>query len=230
YMVYPEQDKDGVGSGSEADNGVVSDDNVDSDNELIERNDGVFTNFYDNFNFAFADADKEQQLNIYIPYNANGYDGIVWKQYVGKCLVTDTKLHITLATLELIENMQAELAKETNDKDNIRDLLDDYKMVTEAQQKFILGEYDYSYKDEAGVTVSIDAAYYNDILGGINYYDELSNRLGGSGKASSVNDSALYTVASVLSDESAVPVIAIIAVLCFIAVSALIITAKRRGK
>ncbi len=230
YMVYPENgDDDGAGSSSEADDGVVSDDNVDNDNELIERNDGVFTNFYDNFNFPFADADKAQ-LKIYIPYNANGYDGIVWKQYVGKCLVTDTKLHITLATLELIEDMQAELAKETNDNDNIRALLDDYNMVTAAQQKFIKGEYDYSYVDDAGNTVSIDAAYYNGILGGVNYYQELSDRLGGSGTASSATDSASHTVALALSNESVVPVIAIIAALCLLALSALTITAKRRGK
>lgn len=229
YMVYPEKDEDESGSGSEADDDVASDDNVDNDNELIERNDGVFTNFYDNFNFAFADADKEQQLKIYIPYNGNGYDGIVWKQYVGKCLVTDTKLHITLATLKLIEDMKTELDKETNNKDNIRALLNDYGMVTAVQQKFIEGKYDYSYEDN-GKTVGIDAAYYTDILGGTNYYQELTDRLNGTGNASSATDSAPYTVASVLSDESVIPVIAIIAVLCFIAVSALTITAKRRGK
>ncbi|MDE5593079.1 MAG: leucine-rich repeat domain-containing protein, partial [Clostridiales bacterium] len=230
YMVYPEDDGEDVGSGSEADNGVVSDDNVDNDNELIERNDGVFTNFYDNFNFAFADADKEQQLTIYVPYNANGYDGIVWKQYVGKCLESDTKLHVTLATLELIENMKAELAKETHDRDNIRTLLNDYRMVAAVQQKFITGEYDYSYEDDAGKTVSIDVAYYTDMLGGTNYYQELSNLSGGSASASSATDSALHTVATVLSDESLIPVIAIIAVLCLLVASALTITAKRRGK
>ncbi|MDE6201187.1 MAG: leucine-rich repeat protein [Clostridiales bacterium] len=230
YMVYPDNVGDGAGSGSEADNDVVGDDNVDNDNELIERNDGVFTNFYDNFNFAFADANKEQQLKIHIPYNGNGYDGIVWKQYVGKCLVVDPKLHVTLATLEIIENMQAELAKETHDADNIRTLLNDYRMVTAAQQKFILGEYDYSYEDDAGTTIGIDEDYYNAILGGTNYYQELSNLSNRSGKASSATDSASYAIAAVLSDESIVPVIAIIVALCFIAVSALTITAKRRGK
>ncbi|MCH5155317.1 MAG: leucine-rich repeat protein [Clostridiales bacterium] len=230
YMVYPEIDDDESDSGN-ADSDVVGDDDVENDNEIVNRNDGVFTNFYDNFNFAFEDADKEQQLKIYIPYNNSGYyENRIWKLYVGRCLNTTDKVHATLGTLQVIENIKTELAKTTHDQNNIKRLLNIVRNINVVQQQLIYGNYDYEVKDNSGTTVAtIDKAYYNDMLEGKNFYQALS-ALQGQTSASAAFADGQYGIAALKGDAGIVSVV-IITTLCLVFVITLItFCAKRRGR
>ncbi|MDE7405982.1 MAG: leucine-rich repeat protein [Clostridiales bacterium] len=230
YMVYPEIDDANKGD-SEASGDVAGDDDVENDNEIVDRNDGQFTNFYDNFNFAFEDAGKEQQLKIYIPYNNSGYNSRIWKQYVGKCLITTNKVHVTLGTLETIESIQAELNKDTHDASNIANLLKIFNIISDVQQRFITGDYDYEFKDsDDNIIETIDEDYYTKLFDGQDFHQALLD-LQGRSAVSSVSDSTGYGIASVTSDSSIVTSVVIISALCLmLVVSLLTITAKRRGK
>ncbi|MDE6294159.1 MAG: leucine-rich repeat protein [Clostridiales bacterium] len=229
-----ENDENDDASGPVGDDDVVGDDDIENDNELVDRNEYEFINKYDNFSFAFEDAGNDQQLKIYIPYNNSGYDSRIWKQYVGKCIKATEKqrdkVHATLGTLEFIENVQAELEKDTHDADEIRRLISIYNIFSEIQQQFIIGNYDYEIKDSEGKTVaSIDKAYYQNMLKGRNYYKELTALQGKAANASSMNDEAQHSVASVTTDSTLSVVI--IAALCLsIAVIVSSYAAKRRGK
>ena len=231
-MEYPEKDEDDdVFGDSSAGDDKVGDSDVENDNELQERNDGVFTNHYDNFNFAFEDADKEQKLKIYIPYNNNGYNGLIWNKYVGKCLTVSDKLHVTLATLELIDNIKAEIEKTTHDSANITNLMRIYNLTSESQKQFILGNYDYQVKDgDDKVVATIDKNYYKNMLGARNYYSELS-ALRGKASSSSASDNAKYSIMSVDVDSSIVIYSTVVAVLCLVIATAITtFVAKRRNR
>lgn len=228
HMVYPENGGDDIGNGS-----IDSDDDLggkEDEDEVINIGEGVFTNFYDNFNFAFEDADKDHNLKIYIPANSIGYDNRIWNMYVGKNIEYTNRIHATIGTLELVDQMIAELEKPTHDAQNIRRLLSLYNMTSKTQQQFIIGNYDYKDTTASGEVLGvIDKEYYTEIFGGKNYV-ELLNQLNGRSAAASasVGENVITHVGS----TSPVAIAVSCVLVCFLAVvlGAAVNTAIRRNR
>lgn len=127
-----------------------------------------FINRYDNFNFAF-DADEKPEVTFITPSNASGYDNRIWKLYVGKVTNNNT-IQANISTLEYIERIKALPDNPTrDDQAEVDALLRMYNILSSVQQHFIKGDYSYS---ASGNT--IDDTYYTAILGGIDYYNRLT--------------------------------------------------------
>ncbi len=148
------------------------------------------------------DADKDQKLKIVIPYNATGYNNRIWKAYVGKCIQKSKDIHITLGTLEFIDDIKAAAKDPDITQAEIAQLKRIYNMISSVQQRFVTGNYEYQVTDNGGNVVSrIDAEYYNNLLGGVNYKQILDGLTGRA--ASAVSGAAVSEISGTISAETA---------------------------
>lgn len=122
---------------------------------------------YNNFNFA--SGSENGNLTIIVPVNASGYDNRAWRIYVGKNLEISEEVHASLSTLDFIDRVKA--VKETGNSEEIAALNRLYNLFDAQQKLFITGSY-------ADSSVKIDKEYYDKLLGGRNYYNELQSARG----------------------------------------------------
>ena len=123
-------------------------------------------NVYDNFPFAIG-SDAAEGFSVITPSNHSGYDNRVWKSYVGKYISHSQEVHASISTLNYIEQIKALPENPSAEQSaEIAVLVRIYNMLTAAQKKFVTGDY-------ATADNSIDVEYYTELLGGINYREEL---------------------------------------------------------
>ena len=122
-------------------------------------------NSYRNFNFVYGQSNEN--LTIIIPSNNSGYSNHVWYGYVGKNLQVSNEAHVGISTLDFVKRVEA--AKVSKDKAEIAALKQMYNLFNAIQKQFING----NYTAPAGANYTIDQNYYNTLLGGRNYYQEL---------------------------------------------------------
>ena len=231
----PVDEEPGEGNPNEDDNGYVGSGDVadeDRPSSILDPNqtEWIYENYYDNFNFEYdGTGGVDQKLTIHVPANNSGYDARMWSKYVGKLVKSFANIHIQLGTIEFIDEVKAALNNPNITLDEINLLVRIYNMISTAQQYFVRGDYTYS-----DVTGSIDADYYTEILGGINYYEKLlelrsSVQSGRNVAASSATSPAAVSGEAVnVLDKIAICVTA--SVMFVFVTGALIFAAKRRGR
>ena len=124
-------------------------------------------NVYNNFNFTYGQSNGN--LTIIIPNNNSGYNNHVWSGYVGNNIQVSNEAHIGISTLDFINRVKAVVV--SKDKAEIASLKMMYNLFNTVQKLFING----TYQAPANANYTIDAAYYQQLLGGRNYYNELLN-------------------------------------------------------
>ncbi len=208
YLTYEDDPVEDGSEGSDESSGTDkvdgNDNNYDDSDkeEELERDKIKYVNVYDNFSFEMKDADKDQKLKIVIPYNATGYNNRIWKAYVGKCIQKSKDIHITLGTLEFIDDIKAAAKDPDITQAEIAQLKRIYNMISSVQQRFVTGNYEYQVTDNGGNVVSrIDAEYYNNLLGGVNYKQILDGLTGRA--ASAVSGAAVSEISGTISAETA---------------------------
>lgn len=186
-----------------------------------------FVNYYDNFSFENAnDGGVGEKLKIHIPVNSYGYNNRIWTSYVGKCIDSLGTIHIQLGTLEYIDSIVAALDNPNISDQEVNNLVRIYNMLSTAQQCFVTGNYNYS-----DITGAIDKDYYDEMLGGVNFYAQLLELQSGARAASA----SAYNVNGGNGSSSATNGIYLIcAVAAFTLLAAIIVLAvsgaKRRNR